>query len=80
MNQFIAKSKNKDQRGFIMGKLFLTDSAIASEKNNPYKIPLGTVFHVCFAEPVFRGSHLIQKRATAQSPTKTEETTTEDRK
>lgn len=53
---FLAKSKNKDQRVSIIGKIFMIEKLIADSPTNAYNIPVGTEYYICYAEPVFKQS------------------------
>ena len=54
---FQARSKNKEQRAHIMGRIFLIDAKCATLEENPYNLPLGTDYYVLFVEPVKIGGY-----------------------
>jgi hypothetical protein len=53
LSVFLSKGKNKEQRTSIIGRIIFLDKKQA-ETNNPFCIPAGVEYHLCFAEPLYR--------------------------
>ena len=54
MSAFLSKSKNKDQRVSILGKIIFMEVKFAESDDNPYNIPQGSEYHLCYAEPFLK--------------------------
>lgn len=54
MAAFFSKSKSKEQRVSILGKIIFIETKCAESDENPYNIPAGTEFHLCYAEPFLK--------------------------
>jgi hypothetical protein len=56
---FLSKNKNKEQRASIIGRIYLIETKVADVDGSAsdYNIPVGTEYHVCFAEPLYK--HLV---------------------
>ena len=46
------RSRDKENRKFILGQIVFIDNYTATADYCPYPIPLGTLFHVCHCEPL----------------------------
>lgn len=53
LSVFLSKGKNKEQRTSIIGRIIFLEKKQA-ETNNPFCIPVGVEYHLCFAEPLYR--------------------------
>ena len=42
------KSKNKENRVYIMGRIVLIDVKIAEAADNPYNLSMGTPYSICY--------------------------------
>jgi hypothetical protein len=52
LTSFQARSKNREQRAHIIGRIFLIDAKTSTLEENPYNLALGTEYFVCFVEPL----------------------------
>ena len=52
----MSKSKSKEERVSILGKIIFMESKIAESDENEYNIPKGTEYQVCYAEPLVKSS------------------------
>lgn len=46
------KKQNKPARTRIVGKIVFIEHLEATDEYNPYKLAVGTSFHICYVEPV----------------------------
>jgi len=49
---FLGRSKDKENRIYILGRIVLIDHHTASVESNPYPLPVGTPYHVVHCEPL----------------------------
>jgi hypothetical protein len=52
MNVFLPRGAAREHRVFVLGRIVMMDSHVASGRFNPYRLPAGTQFHVCHVEPL----------------------------
>jgi hypothetical protein len=55
LEHFLAKDKkqqNSKERSRILGRIVFIDNAITTEEQNPYHLPVGVCYYVCYVEPL----------------------------
>lgn len=65
MENFLAKDRQKlnsssalhkatpvKERARILGRIIFMETFIANDETNPYNLPKGTMFYVCYIEPL----------------------------
>jgi hypothetical protein len=72
MSVFLPRGAARDQRVFVLGRIVMMDSHVASGRFNPYRLPAGTQFHVCHVEPLNkckqqRTTRLVQPSSSSSS-------------
>ena len=65
---FQQRSKNREQRPHIIGRIFLIDRKESTLEENPYNLALGTEYFVCYVEPLRTGAGT--KKSTAVTAVK----------
>jgi lipocalin len=67
MTVFLPRGAERDQRVFVLGRIVLMDAHQACAQYNPYKLPLGTHFHVCHVEPLSHQQNRTRAVTTADN-------------
>ena len=62
---FQQRSKNREQRPHIIGRIFLIDRKESTLEENPYNLALGTEYFVCYVEPLRTGAGTKKSAAVA---------------
>jgi len=73
LQAFEARAKNKEPRAHIVGRIVLIDSHVTSINENPFNLPMGTEYFLCFVEPLSRRT---VKKKPVPSSTSTSTSTT----